>query len=132
MKRQRGFGWGEVIIALAVIGIITAVVVGIYHKGYAAGEAKIKLEWEEAKTAQREEEIQRSMSAALGLSADRAKARTIIQERTVYVDRNIEKLVDSGVCFTPAGVSCINGSIEGKGAAGCEPDGAVPGVKPAG
>ena len=96
------------------------------------GGDEVRSEWNEAIATQREEDIQRSMVAAGNLSEDRKKRRVIIEERTVYVDREIEKLVDSGVCFKPDGVRCINASVIGEIAAGCKPDGTLPATKPAG
>lgn len=113
-----------------IAGVVAlAVAVGmafIYQKGHSAGEAEIQLAWDNAVEDQRDRDRMASLTAAKGLQEERGKRRTIIEERTVYVDRNIEVLVHSGACFTPGGVQCLNGSIEGTGAAGCKPDGAVP------
>ena len=115
-------------LALAILG---AVGTGVYKvKQWGANE--VRAEWNEAIATQREEDIQRSMVAAGNLSEDRKKRRVIIEERTVYVDREIEKLVDSGVCFKPDGVRCINATVIGEIAAGCKPDGTLPATKPAG
>lgn len=115
------------VVAIVLLGMVG---VGVYKvKKWGADE--VRAEWEEAKTVQREEEIQRSLKAATDLSADRVKRRAQIQERTVYVDRYIKEFVPAGTCFTPSGVSCINGSIDGKGADRCKPDGRVPAAAPA-
>ncbi len=119
-------GYGLII--LAILGMLG----GIGYKIRESGKDSVRVEWAEANATAREEELQRSMNAALGLRGDRSKRRTIIQERTVYVDREIEKLVDSGTCFKPAGVQCVNAAIDGKDAGGCKPDGTVPTTKPAG
>lgn len=55
------------IIALSVCGAVTAVIAGIYHKGYAAGEASIKAKWEEANRMQRDKESTQANAAAKGL-----------------------------------------------------------------
>ncbi len=115
-------------LGLTVISILGMVGTGVYKlKQWGANE--VRAEWAEEKTTQREEEIQRSMKAIAELNDWRKKQRTIIQERTVYVDRNIEKLVESSTCFKPVGVSCINGAVGGKGGKECA-DGGVP-VAPA-
>ena len=115
------------LVALAVLGTLS----GIAYKIRESGKDSVRAEWNEAIATQREEEIQRSINAAFGLREDRAKRRTIIQERTIYVDRNIEKLVTVDSCIKPSGVSCINAAINGQDAAGCKPDGTVPAPKPA-
>ena len=116
------------VLALAVMGMIGT---GVY-KVKQWGAEEVRVEWNQANEQARKREAEASAKAAQDLAAERAKKKVVIQKRTVYVDRNIEKLVDSGTCFKPVGVSCVNGAIDGKGSAGCEPDGSVSSVKPAG
>lgn len=116
------------LIALAVMGMAGTGVYKVKQWGY--GEAKAECIAEQVAARKREAEL--SAFAAKALLDERSKRKTIIQERTVYVDRNIEKLVDSGVCLTPLGVSCVNGSLDGKGSVGCQPDGTMPAAKPLG
>ena len=128
---QRGFaltGLAYVFGALAIMAMLGTAA----YKLRESGKDAVRLEWNEAIAQQREEDIQRSVLAASSLSKDRVKARTIIQERTVYVDRHIEKLVDSGRCFADLGVQCLNAAIKGESAAGQCADGALPKPKPAG
>lgn len=117
------------VLALSIIGTLAGVGYKIREAGYDA----CKVEWSEAAEAQRKREAELSAFAAKALADERAKRKVVIQTRTVYVDRNIEKLVDSGVCVKPAGVVCINGAINGdKSADGCDADRAMPSTKPAG
>ncbi len=116
------------LLALAIMG---AVGTGVYKvKQWGANEVRQEVAARDATAL----EARRLAShvAATSLAGDRGKARTIIQERTVYVDREITKLVDSGQCFKPTGVVCLNGAIAGKDGSGCKPDGAVPAAKPVG
>lgn len=110
------------LIALALIGALG----GIGYKVRESGKDAIRVEWAAANEVARKREAEASAKAAADLAAERKKRRTVIQERTVYVDREIEKLVDSGTCFRPSGVQCLNAVINGEDAAGCKPDGAVP------
>ena len=115
-------------VALAIMGSIGA---GVHYvKEWGADE--VRAEWVAANLKAKSDAEARIAKAADDLQAERKKRRVVIQERTVYVDREIEKLVHSGVCLTPAGVSCINGSISGESTAGCKPDGTVPAAKPSG
>ena len=126
--RQRGFTLiVYAVIALAVLGTLT----GIAWKIRESGKDAIRLEWEADKAETRRREAELSAFAAKALADERKKRRIITTERTVYVDRNIEKLVTVDSCIKPAGVSCINAAINGQDAAGCKPDGTVPAPKPA-
>ena len=121
------------IAGIALVGALVGGYVKIHHDGYAQGSAEITAKWDAANQEARKREAEQSAKAAADLAAAQAKRITITKERTVYVDRNIEKLVDSGTCLKPAGVLCLNGAINGdKSAAGCDTDRAVPAAKPAG
>jgi hypothetical protein len=118
-----------VVLAIAAMGLIGVGVAKV--KAWGAGE--VRAEWNAANEEARKREAAASAKAAADLEAERQKKKIVIQKRTVYVDRNIEKLVDSGTCFKPSGVLCVNGAINGdKSAAGCNADSAVSTVKPAG
>lgn len=116
------------LIALAVMGMVGT---GVYKVKQWGGN-EVRAEWETDKAAARKREAELSAFAAKALADERKKRKVVIEERTVYVDRNIEKLVDSGSCFKPDGVQCLNAAINGTDASGCKPDGAVPAPKPAG
>lgn len=116
------------LVALAVLGMLG----GIGYKIRESGKESVRLEWAEANATAREEEIQRSIMAAGALSADRAKRRTIIQERTEYVDKIVDRIVYRNVCLDPDGLRCLEEAILGKGSAGCKPDRAVPAASPSG
>ena len=134
MGRQRGFGllaYG--LIALAVIGSLAGLYWKIYSSGFDNGKAEVQTAWDAANEAARAREAAASAKAASDLAAERKKRRVVVQERTVYVDREIEKLVVSTSCLSHAGVLCVNGAIDGtKGTCRPEPSGTVPAAKPAG
>ena len=116
------------LLALAIMGAIGT---GVYKvKEWGADE--VRAEWVAANLKAKSDAEARIAKAADDLQAERKKRRVVIQERTVYVDRNIEKLVTVDSCIKPAGVSCINAAINGQDASGCKPDGALPVAKPAG
>lgn len=120
----------RVIVVLGLLVSLAGIVAGAVYKVKAWGANEVRQEWAAKDAADKESARLKSFAAATGLQADRARARTIIQERTVYVDREIVKLVESGACIKPAGVVCINSAIAGK-KCGPEPDASVPAVKPA-
>lgn len=107
------------VVALAILGTLG----GIGYKIRQSGVDACTVERKADEQAQAKREQEASAKAAADLAAERAKRKVITRERTVYVDRNIEKLADSGRCFTPDGVRNINCAINGKDAAGCKPDG---------
>lgn len=104
----------------------------VYSSGYDNGKAEIQQAWDAANAEARAKEAAASAAAAKALAEARAKRKVIVQERTVYVDRNIEKLVDSGRCFQPSGVQCLNAAIDGKSACRPDADGTVPPALPSG
>ena len=119
-------GYG--LMALAIIGALGGIVYKIDSGGYARAEAKCAA----AAEAQRKREADLSAFAAKALADERAKRKTVIQTRTVYVDKEVEKPVYRNICFADTGVSCLNAAIDGKDAAGCKPDAALPSTKPPG
>ena len=108
---QRGFiplgllGYG--LLALGILGMLGGIVYKIREGGY----DKAKAECLEAAEAQRQRELEASAKAAKELAEARVKRKVIIQERTIFVDRNVEKLVDSVACFKPDGVKLLNEAI---------------------
>ena len=116
------------VIALAILGTVGGIVYKIREGGYDA----CKVEWNEAITTQREEDVQRSITAAAGLADDRKKRAEGIKTRTVYVDKIVERPVYRNQCFDADGLRCLNAAINGESAAGCKPDGTMPATKPAG
>ena len=115
---------------LVALAIMSSIGYGVSRvKTWGADE--VRAEWAAANLKAKSEAEARIAKAADDLQAERKKRRVVIQERTVYVDREIEKLVDSGTCFKPLGVCELNRAIGGESKDGCKPDGAVPAVKPA-
>lgn len=103
-------------LAYLIAGVAAlAILAGIGYKVRQSGYDACKIEWNEASEAQRKEEAARSLKAAQDLEAERKKRKVVIRERTVTVEKNIEKLVDSGTCFSPDGVRTIRDAIDGKG-----------------
>ncbi len=114
------------LIALAILGAIGT---GVYKvKQWGAGE--VRKEWADAVATQRESDRLKSFAAATGLQKDRAEARTAIETRTRYVNKEVEKIVYRSICLPDIGLCLANAAIGGKVAAGCQPDGTVPAVKP--
>ena len=129
--RQRGFiplgllGYG--LVALGILGMLGGIVYKIREGGY----DKAKAECLEAAEAQRQRELEASAKAAKELAEARAKRKVIIQERTVYVDKIVDRPVYNNVCLDADGLQCLRSAIRGEGAAGCKPDGAMPKPAPA-
>ena len=120
-------------IAYLIAGVAAlAIISGLAYKTYEAGADSIRTEWAAANEEARKREAAASAKAAADLEAERKKRKVVVKERTVFVDREIEKLVTSASCFSPDGVRTLNCAIDGTSAAGCKPDGAVPASKPAG
>lgn len=116
------------IIALAILGALG----GLGYKVRESGKESVRLEWATANEEARRREQAASAKAAADLAAERAKRKVVIQKRTVYVDREIEKPIYRNICLPDTGLRCANAAISGKGASGCEPDGTMPAPKPAG
>lgn len=116
------------VIALAILGTVA----GIGYKVRQGGYDSCKVEWTEADAAARKREAELSAFAAKALADERAKKKVVIQTRTAYVDREVEKPVYRNVCLPDSGLSCLNAAIAGKDATGCKPDGTMPATKPAG
>ena len=116
------------LLALALLGAIGT---GVYKvKQWGGDEVRAEVAARDATAI--EARRMASHAAATSLARERIVRRKVIEERTVFIDRFIDKLVDSGRCFTNAGVLCLNGAIAGKDGSGCKPDGAMPATKPAG
>jgi hypothetical protein len=116
------------VVALAILGTLGGMAYKIRESGYDS----CKVEWTEAAAAQTKREQELSAFAAKALALERAKRKVVTKERTIYVDREITKLVESGTCFTPLGVCNINSAISGKGGDSCKPDGTMPAARPSG
>lgn len=114
------------LVALAVLGTLT----GIAYKIRESGKDAVRAEWDADKAAARKREAELSAFAAKALSDERAKRRVVIQQRTVHVDREIEKPVYRDICLPATGVCLANAAINGTVPAGCFADGGVPAVKP--
>lgn len=114
------------IAAVVAIGMLG----GIGYKVRESGKDAIRVEWEADKAAARKREAELSALAAKALADERAKRRTVIQERTVHVDREVEKLVYRSVCLPDTGVCLANAAINGKVPPECFSDGIVSPAKP--
>ena len=116
------------LIALALLG---AVGTGVnYVKEWGADE--VRAEWNLANETARKREAEASAKAAADLEAERKKRKVVVKERTVFVDREIEKLVTSTSCISPLGVSTLNSAINGKSADRPKPDLPMPAPRPPG
>ena len=122
--------------SLLAYGLIALAILSSIGYGYKvvkdSGREEVRLEWAAANEAARRQEAERSAAAAAALEAERKKRRVVVKERTVYVDREIEKLVTSASCLSSDGVRTLNCAIDGTSAAGCKPAGAVPAPRPPG
>lgn len=131
--RQRGFTLLiYAVIVLAVLGTLSAIVYGIYHKGEEAGRAEVQAKWDADKEATRQREAKASATAAAALAAERAKRRIVTKEVVRNVDREVAKIEYRDRCLPDTGVCLANAAISGTVPAGCFSDGTVPGTKPAG
>ena len=113
-------------LALSILGMIGG---GVYKVKQWGGN-EVRAEWATANEEARKREAEASAKAAADLAAERAKRKVVIQERTVHVDREVEKPVYRDVCLPATGLCLANAAISGKVSAGCFSDGAVPAVKP--
>ena len=116
------------VIALAILGTIG----GIGYKVRESGKDAVRVEWAAANEQARKREAELSAFAAKALADERAKRKVVIQKRTVYADREVEKLVYRSVCLPDTGVCLVNAAVNGTVAPGCLSDGTVPAPKPAG
>mgnify|MGYP003395897887 CR=1 FL=1 len=114
------------VIALAILGTLAGIGYKVRESGYDA----CKVAWAESDAAARKREQDASDKAAKALLAERAKRKVVIQTRTQYVDKIVQRDIYRNQCFDPAGLSCLNAAIAGKDAAGCKPDGTMPPAKP--
>ena len=116
------------VIALAILGTVGGIVYKVREGGYDA----CKVEWAASDEAARKREAELSAFAAKALADERAKTKVVIQKRTEYVDKIVERPVYRNQCFDADGLQCLNAAINGKGDVGCKPDGTMPTTKPAG
>lgn len=115
-------------LALAILGTLG----GIGYKVRESGKDAVRVEWAASEAAARKREADLSAFAAKALADERKKRRTVIQERTVYVDREIENPIYRNICLPDSGLRCVNAAINGTDATGCKPDGSLPAAKPSG
>ena len=118
------------LVALAVIGAAAGFYGKIHHDGYVEGKGEVQQAWDKANQDARKHEAEMSAKAAADLAAERANKKVVIQTRTVYVDKIVDRPVYRNQCFDNDGLRCLNAAINGTDAAGCKPDGTVPAVKP--
>ena len=114
-------------VALAILGTVAGIGYKVMESGYDA----CKVDWAASDAAARKREEEASQKAASELAAERQKKKVVIQTRTAYVDREVEKPIYRNVCLPDTGVLCLNASIRGEDATGCKPDSPVPPAKPA-
>ncbi len=104
---------------------------GVYKvKRWGANE--VRAEWNEANVQARKREAEASAKAAAELEAERQKRKVVIETRTRYVDKIVDRPVYRNVCLDVDGLRCIAAAIERKDASGCKPEPALPATKPAG
>ena len=107
-------------IAYLLIGVAAlAMVSGLAYRTYQAGADNVRTEWEADKAAARAREAELSAFAAKALADERAKRRTIIQERTVHVDREVDKPIYRDRCLPDTGLCLANAAISGRVSAEC-------------
>lgn len=116
------------VLALAVMGMVGT---GVYKVKQWGGD-EVRAEWNNANEKARAAEQAASAKAAAELLAERAKRRVVIQERTVHVDREVEKVVYRSVCLPDSGLCLLRAAITGKVEPGCFADGTVSSSKPPG
>lgn len=120
------------IAGIALVGALGGLYWRVDHGGYERGKGEVQVAWDAANEDARDRERTASLNAAKGLADERAKRRTITQEVTTYVDREVEKLVYRSICLPDTGLCLANAAISGAVPAGCFSDGAVPLIKPPG
>ena len=120
------------LIALAILGSLGGLYYKVNHDGVVAGRAEVQAKWDTANAEARAAEAARSAKAAADLEAERKKRKVVVKERTVFVDREIEKLVASASCLSPDGVRTLNSAIDGKSAPRAVPDRPMPATRPPG
>ena len=114
--------------AIALLGMIGG---GVYKVKQWGGN-EVRAEWSAANEKARAEEAARSAAAAKELLAERAKRKVVIQERTVHVDREVEKLVYRSICIPDTGMCLLRAAISGQIEPGCLAIGDLPPSKPPG
>ena len=130
--RQRGFGIiVYALLALAIVGTIGGIYWRIDSAAFARGSQEVKAEWTAANEAARAREAAASAKAAADLAAERRKRRVVVEERTVHVEREIEKPVYRDICIPDRGLCLLRAAIDGTVEPGCFSDRAVPETKPA-
>ena len=120
------------LIALSALATITFEVKSYLNGVKQSGYDQCQLETRKATAKALAEDQARAAAASKNLTVDRAKTKVKIQTRTITVEKILEKPIYRNVCLDPAGLSCVNAAIAGKGDIGCRVDGPVPGAKPAG
>ena len=120
------------LIALALVGSLGGIAYGLDNRGYQRGKGEVKQEWDAANEKARALEAAASAKAAADLEAERKKRRIVVKERTVHVDREVEKLVYRSVCLPDSGLCLLRAAINGTVDPGCLSDGTVPATKPPG
>ena len=117
-------GYG--LMAIAALGLLGGITYKVRQGGYDAAKAECL----EAAAAQAKREQELSAFAAKALADERAKKKVVIQTRTLYVDKLVDRPVYRNVCLDADGLRCIESAINGKDAAGCKPDKPMPPSKP--
>lgn len=110
------------LIALALSGAVTGLLVTVHHNGVVSGRSEIQVAWDEATKKRRLWEEQRNEDASRGLEEDRGKARIVYRSITKEVDRIVERPVYRNVCLDAAGLRIARCAIRGESALECNPD----------
>lgn len=123
--------WGYIIAGLAALAALATITVEVksYLNGVKeSGVIQERAVWTAAAEKRRQQETLASTTAAKDLASDRANTNGQVKTRSVYVDKIVEKPVYTNICLDAAGLSCLNATLGRKGAAGCKPDGSLPGT----
>lgn len=116
-----GLLWRLIGAGLVLLALFGAIGMGV-HKVKQWGAAEVRAEWDAANEDARQREAKASIEAAKDLADARKKRKIVVQERTVHVEKIVDRPVYRNQCLDAAGLRCLEGAVLGKGAAGCKPD----------
>jgi hypothetical protein len=115
------------LIALALGAVVLAgIVYGIYTKGYNAGSADVKAEWQEANRLQREKEQKQANTASTKLETGNAEAKVVYRTITKEVDKIVDRPVYVNACFDDDGLRYANAALSGALTPAGKPDARLP------
>lgn len=118
MSRQRGTILIYGLIALALVGALSAIAWSIYR----AGQASKQVEWDRAAAQQARNEAAQAHRAAANLEENNAEASVIYKTITRSVDRYVDRPVYRAECFDADGLRDANAALTGQAARPAKPD----------